>query len=371
MPEGRKIILVGGGHAHVEVVRQCRLKQPHTRVTLISPHRHANYSGMLPGLIAGHYKWDECHIDLAALCDGGLVRFIEASACRIDTDKRIVECQDGNEYEYDLLSVDVGSTSDIEFIAGASIVGCKVKPVAEFLSAVEQILEQGTRRRLVIVGGGAAGMELCLALAHRARNCGVQFEMHLVTSAQRLAENLGPLARCLLGRALARQSVKCHLSKDVTQVGRDQLHFRDGGTLLFDELIWATGAAAPAWLRSSGLALDARGFIHVDASLRSTSHAQVYAAGDVASMASLRLAKSGVHAVRQGPILAHNLLFANGEQELKRYLPRSRSLALLSTGGHHAVASWGGLAWSGRWVWRWKDHIDRRFMRRYRDLQIK
>lgn len=367
MPSARNIVLIGGGHAHVEVVRQVRLRVPDARVTLISPYRHTLYSGMLPGLVAGHYALDQCRIDLAALC-GDAVRLMQTRAQHIDTSARFVRCESGGEYPYDVLSIDVGSTSAVDAIDGASCAGVKVKPAEPFLQAVERLTTKASRRRLVIVGGGVAGIEICLALAHQAHRSGAPLQSHLVTSSAQLAEYLGPLARYLLLRELRRWGVVVHVRKEVSHVADHQLRFRGGGELAFDELIWATGATAPSWIRGSGLDLDARGFIRVDAQLRSTSHADVFAAGDVAAVTSWNLPKSGVHAVRQGSILAHNLLAVHAGQTLSTYRPRPISLALISTGRRHAVASWGSLAFSGSWVWRWKDRIDQRFLRRYRIL---
>jgi selenide,water dikinase len=133
-----------------------------------------------------------------------------------------------------------------------------------------------------------------------------------------------------------------------------------------DAALWATGAAPAAFLRETGLALDAGGFVEIDATLRSTSHPEVFAAGDVASMRGTPRPKSGVYAVRQGPPLARNLAAALAGGALAAYRPQREALALITTGERYAVATRGGLTLQGAWVWRWKDWIDRRFMARYR-----
>ncbi len=366
----KRIVLLGGGHAHVEVLRRFRMESPsNTHITLISPQRHTAYSGMMPGLVAGHYHWDECHIDLIALCGQG-IRFQMTAARHIDPLRKSVLCDDGVAYPYDLLSIDVGSTSAVESIAGARQIGIPVRPVDLFLHEVERLVGRTVNdsvKTVAIVGGGAAGVELCLALRHRVGAGNPSIEFHLVSSLRRVLDGHNFVARACMRAQLRRNCVQVHLNKDVTSVEEDHLHLRDGTTLKFDAVVWATGAAAPAWLRASGLSLDARGFILTDEHLRSVSHPDVFAAGDVGSMRARAYPKSGVYAVRQGPPLAENLRRASLDQTLVRYIPQRRALALISTGARHAIASWGILAWSGKWVWRWKDSIDRKFMSRYRD----
>ena len=128
----------------------------------------------------------------------------------------------------------------------------------------------------------------------------------------------------------------------------------------------AIGTRAPDWLAGSGLALDAEGFIATAPTLQSLSHPEVFAAGDVASRPDAERPKSGVYAVRAGPPLARNLGQAIAGRPLQRYTPQRRSLNLLACGDRYAIASWGRWSFEGRWVWRWKDHIDRAFVAGYR-----
>jgi selenide,water dikinase len=167
-------------------------------------------------------------------------------------------------------------------------------------------------------------------------------------------------------RVLRARDVACYARSRVTRIDAGVAHLADGRSIPADYVVWATGAAAPAWLRDAGLATDERGFVLVAATLQSCSHPEVFAAGDVATMAGHPRPKSGVFAVRQGPPLARNLRHALIGRAPEAYRPQTTALALVSTGDKHAIASWGRIAWEGDWVWRWKDRIDRRFMDRYR-----
>jgi selenide,water dikinase len=132
-------------------------------------------------------------------------------------------------------------------------------------------------------------------------------------------------------------------------------------------VFWATGAAAPEWIRQSGFATDDHGFMLTNDLLQSPSHPNVFGAGDCVNELGHPLPKAGVFAVRAAPVLAANLMAALAGEPLTPHLPKERYLALISTGEKHAVAAWNGLSWGGRWVWRWKDRIDRRFIARYRE----
>jgi selenide,water dikinase len=367
----KQLLLLGGGHSHVEVIRRLALEPVRgASVTLVSPDRHTPYSGMLPGFIAGHYRFDECHIDLEPLCAAAGILFRCASAGGLDPDARGVSCSDGSTLAYDLLSIDIGATPDIQAIPGALEHGIPVKPVGELLkgwASIQAGLRAGHRLSLAIVGGGAGGVELSTAMHHRlqeeASSGMVQFA--LLTDTESILPGHPARVRRVFERVLRERGVEVFRRAKVSSFSPGRLHFSDGGSLAVDHAIVATGASAPAWIEASGVSVDAQRFIAVNDHLQSVSHPNVFAAGDIASMINHPRPKSGVFAVRQGPILYENLRRALGCESLLRYIPQKNALALISTGSKHAVASWNGIAFEGDWVWRWKDRIDRRFMATY------
>ncbi|MBM3491150.1 MAG: selenide, water dikinase SelD [Alphaproteobacteria bacterium] len=370
------LLLLGGGHAHVEVLRRFALApEPNWRLTLIARESEAPYSGMLPGLLAGHYTRAECHVDLGALCRRGGVRLIRAAASGLDANAQAVHCADRPPLAYDLLSIDVGSTPAATAIAGAAEHGLPVKPVDGFLerlAAFESVAgDHAGKRHVVVIGGGAGGVELCLALHHRLvrRSSAGGYQFTLISDGATILPNHAAGVRRRLLAALTEAGIRLRLGQAARAVSFAHLTLTDGTSLPCDLAILATGAAAPAWLASSGLALDGQGFLRIDNSLRSVSHPQVFAAGDCAAFDALPLPKSGVYAVRQGPVLAENLRRAGQGVPLRDYRPQRRTLALIATGPRHAIASYGPLALSGAWVWRWKDRIDRRWMAMYRGAE--
>ncbi|HSD54355.1 MAG TPA: FAD-dependent oxidoreductase [Burkholderiales bacterium] len=371
----KRIVLLGGGHSHVEVLRRFGLAPAkEVELVLASPHRRTPYSGMLPGLVAGHYSCEETHIDLERVARFAGARFLTTIATGLDPAGRVVTLADGTALEFDLVSLDIGSTPATAGIPGAAAHALGVKPVDAFLRAWDALIERaqaGALKRAVVVGGGAAGLEMVLAMQHRvgmATGRRDAVEWQLLTDVDVLLPAHGPRVRRIFGRILAEREVEVHLSSRVARVERGVVCAANGYRVAGDFILWATGAAAPPRLPGSGLAVDDRGFVAVDETLRSTSHPHVFAAGDCATILGHPRPKSGVYAVRQGPPLAANLRAAAAGRPLARYVPQPRALALISTGDRYAVASRGASALEGAWVWRWKDWIDRRFMRRYARL---
>jgi selenide,water dikinase len=371
----KRILLVGGGHSHVEVLRRFGLAPlAGVEVVLVSPHRWTPYSGMLPGLVAGHYTFEAAHIDLERVARFAGARFLPAIATALDPAGRTARLADGTALEFDLVSLDIGSTPATAGIPGATAHATGVKPVDAFLRGWDEVIERaraGAIKRAVVVGGGAAGIEMVLAMQHRLAGATGRpdaVEWQLVTDVDTLLPFHNPRARRIFRRILAEREVEVHLSSRVARVEPGIVCATNGYRVAGDVIFWATGAAASPRLAQTGLAVDELGFVAVDETLRSTSHPHVFAAGDCATMIGHARPKSGVYAVRQGPPLAANLRAAIEGRPLERYVPQAQALALISTGDRCAVASRGGWAIEGGWVWRWKDWIDRRFMRRYAAL---
>jgi len=369
----KRLVLLGGGHSHVEVLRRFGTDPLRdTDLVLLSPYADAVYSGMLPGWIAGHYTRDEYHIDLVRLTRFAHGRFIRSECTGIDPEARRVSCADGTTLPYDVVSLDTGTQSPVHDTPGATEHALPVKPVEHFAPAWDEIRNRTVGgqapRRIAVVGGGAAGVEVLLAMQCRLRMLAPSAEIgfELASETTSLLPTHNDKVRAIFMRVLGRRGVTLRLGRAVERVDAGMLRLRGGGSVEADAIVWATGASAPPWPRSAGLATDERGFVRVNECLQSVSHPQVFAAGDIASVDEHPRPKSGVFAVRAGPPLAENLRRTLRGERLVAWKPQREALALISTGDRYAVASRGNLALEGKWVWRWKDRIDRRFMQRYR-----
>ncbi len=379
VPVIKDIVLVGGGHAHVSVLRMFGMKPlPGVRLTLITRDIQTPYSGMLPGLIAGHYDCDDVHIDLGPLARFAGARLYHGEVEGLDLNERLVHVPGRPPVPYDLLSINTGSRPRTLDVPGALEHALPVKPIDRWLRDWEglqaRVLGSRGAFRVLVVGGGAGGVELALSTQHRLtgllRDRGddvARLHYALVTDGPEIFSTHNAGVRRRFRRVLGERGIGIHLDSKVVAVEPAGVHIEGGAFLPADAVLWVTNAAAPAWPGQSGLAVDAEGFVAVDPTLRSISHAEVFAAGDVASMPDPR-PKSGVFAVRQGPVLAENLRRAAAGRPLRPYRPQKNFLGLISTGDAYAVASRGNWSWEGRLLWTWKDWIDRRFMRRFNEL---
>jgi pyridine nucleotide-disulfide oxidoreductase family protein len=364
----KRLLLVGGGHAHAFVLRELARRRPAgLEVMLLTPHDRQLYSGMLPGWIAGHYTIDDLTLPLRPLLQaagaGGLLDRIVS----LDPAQRRVVTAGGTTLEYDLISLATGSDIAAHTIEGARQWALPLRPIEEFVSkwtALAPRLAEADRPKVVVIGAGAGGVEVAMAIAYALRAAGNDTQVQLVSGGNLLPGH-SESARELVRSALVRANVRL-LDSIVTKVTSDHVDLQDGASLTSDLTLLASGASAPAWLRTTGLALDEAGFIQVDRRYRSVSHDTVFAAGDVATMVGTPRARSGVYAVRAGPPLADNLIRQVQGQRLRTHTPQRTALYLLATGPQHAIASWNGLALNGEWVWRWKDRIDRGFIAQFR-----
>ncbi|OIP18105.1 MAG: selenide, water dikinase SelD [Comamonadaceae bacterium CG2_30_59_20] len=377
-PIARDIVLIGGGHSHVGVLKRFGMApEPGVRLTVICTDVHTPYSGMLPGYVSGHYSYDQVHIDLARLAVFAGARLYRDEVVGIDRVGKKVLCRNRPPVAYDCLSINIGSTPRLSGVPGADAFSTPVKPITRFnqrwlaLLAKVQAHTQGVLR-IAVVGAGAGGVELLLSMQYRLRRELVARErdpdllqFHLLSAADSIMPTHNARVRGKFARVLNDRGVQVHLNAKVTQVEPDRLICESGQVVEADETMWVTQAGGAPWLQGTGLALDAGGFVRVNDQLQTLTDPAIFAAGDIAAMQNHPLEKAGVFAVRMGRPLADNLRLSVQGRALLAYHPQSRWLALISTGNRYAVASRGALGFWGAWVWRWKDWIDQRFMRNF------
>jgi selenide, water dikinase len=378
-PAVKDVVLIGAGHAHVQVLRRFGMETlPGLRLTLITREVQTPYSGMLPGLVAGRYSLDETHIDAGPLTRFAGARLYQSEVTGIDTAARRVICSNRPPVPYDVLSIDTGSTPNTAAVPGAHEHAIPVKPIGRFLGRVKGLLErvgEGGRRKIAMVGGGAAGVELILSLEARLRREAVaagrdpgDLSYVLVAATPDILPKFPAAFRRRFRNILEARRIDVVTGARVTSVEPGALHIEGRAPLRTDEILWATEANAPEWLKATGLPLDADGFLEVGATLQVEGYNDIFAGGDVIAFTPRPLPKSGVYAVRTGPVLAENIRRAATGKALTRYQPQQEALYLISTGEGEAVGTRNGAVFSGEWVWRWKDRIDRRFMDRFNAL---
>jgi len=360
----KRVVLLGGGHAHAYLLRMLIDAPLHdAQLTLVTPYDQHTYSGMLPGLVAGHYAVADVQIDVARLAAAAGVDVLRARVSALDAVRRRVTLDDGATLEYDLASLNLGSLPNTAPVPGSDVHALAAKPFEHFLEGWNALLARAGEVPLTValVGAGAAGVELAMAIAYRLHTLGREAAVTLYSDRPMFA---GALARRVRD-ALGRNGVSLREPEAVARLEPGGVVVTRSSRERYDAVIWTAGAAPLPWLRATGLDTDDSGFVLVDDTLRSTSHPEVFAVGDCATLRAQPHPKSGVYAVRHGDFLARNLRYALAEVPLHRYRPQRRALALISCGGQWAIADWGGLSAEGAWVWRWKDWVDRRWIRRF------
>jgi selenide,water dikinase len=323
-------------------------------VRLVNPGSAHLYSGMVPGVVAGHYAQAAAQIDLARLAASAGAELVEGSVQSIDAAGREVHLADGRSFGYDYLSINIGAWPNFGGVRGAFEHATPAKPFARLLEHWRAL--RGAGARIAIAGAGPAGVELAMAMKHAGAA-----EVTLYSDRFPFA---GELSERVLA-ALDRNGVSLKDRSPVLAVEPGPLVVTSTDRRPCDAVFWAAGTTALPLIAAAGLATDAAGYALVDASLRSVSHPQVFAAGDCATLAAAPHPRSGVYAVRHGAVLAENLMRVVRGMPPIDYAPQPRSLVLLSCGARYAIAARGGWSAEGAWAWRWKDWIDRRWIRSF------
>ena len=363
----RTLVLLGAGLAHLQMLRHLAQKPLiGVQVVLVAPHAHQLVAARIPAWMAGRIALEDCTIALEPLVQRAGVRWVQCGVHGLDAQTRTVHLDEGEPLTYDWLSINTGPNHNREQLQqampGVRTHGLFVRPIERFATLWPQVVAKGDEHplRLAVIGGGGAGIEL--ALAARARL--PQSAITLVSGNAPPGANFNPGTQQRIAAVLRRRRITV-LQGGAKGFADGVVQLGCGATLACDVPLIAVGAQAPAWLHSSGLALDPQGFLAVDACLRSTSHPEVLAAGDVSSRADVPVARNGAHAVHAGAALVHNLVAIASGQAPTEHRPPARTLSLLSCGNGQAILDlgrWSAQGYAMGWL---KSILDRRLVKRF------
>ena len=375
IPLTRDIVLVGGGHTHALVLRKWAMAPvAGARITLINPGPTAPYSGMLPGHIAGHYNRSDLEIDLVKLARFAGARLVLAPAIGIDRANKRILVRGQADISYNIASIDIGITTEIPTIPGFTKHALGAKPMQEYAKAWAHFLKavsaQALPPEVAVIGGGVAGVELALAMQHRLITDGVKAaRITVLESANSPLNGIGAGAQKALLHHMRRLGVDLETGVFVAEITPRSVKLSDGRDIPSALTIAAASPQPHSWLTETGLT-NADGYIDVGATLQSCVDQSIYATGDCAALTFAPRPKAGVFAVRQAPVLYHNLRAEMLGQPYKSFRPQKSYLKLISTGGKGAIADKAGLKLEGAALWRWKDRIDRKFMNKFNNYPI-
>ncbi len=363
-----RIVLAGAGHAHLHILK--RTAEFHRRgieLTVIAPEDFW-YSGLATGILGGRDQpeLDQVDIEAMVLRGGGLA--IRDRVRHIDVDGRRVDLESGASVAYDVLSLDLGSAPP--GIPGATDRVYAVKPISNLLRLRDEVRRLAVAPdpapvRIVVAGGGPAGCEIAANLVALGKTGRCPLELSILTSRKRLLAGLPWPASRIMERKFTRDRVDIAYGAAVRSIEQSVAITEDGRHMPFDILVNATGLKPSPVVGTMGLPTGADGGLLVDRFLRSVGDPRIFGGGDCVAFATRDLPKLGVYAVREAPVLLHNLLATQDGRQLKPYVPQSRALMILNLGDGTGLAIRGGWVLKGRacaWI---KDRIDRAFLGRY------
>ncbi|WP_166821446.1 FAD-dependent oxidoreductase [Thalassoroseus pseudoceratinae] len=372
-PVARQIVLIGGGHTHLHIVNAWQKNPiPRTELTLVSPFDHSTYSGMLPGVLAGQYDDADMKIDLRRLTERCHVNLITSPMSGLDADASQVLFEDRPPLRYQIASIGIGSVPNGQEVCRKHPEVISIKPMQTFLDRLEDQLTEDSGHgddapalQVAIVGAGAAGFEVACCLDALLDSRAIDAELTLFDAGETILSGFRSQTVGYGMQVLTKKGIQVRTNHRVTDYVDEQLEFADGSRLSADLILWTVAAAPPPVLEQVQLPKADDGFLAVETTHQTTSGHPVFVVGDTATRVSNPIPKAGVFAVREGPVLWENLQRLSRKLPPLPYEPQSNYLRLLNTGDGQALMEWGPFSFHHRWMWKWKDAIDRRFIKEF------
>ncbi|MHB8138105.1 MAG: NAD(P)/FAD-dependent oxidoreductase [Smithellaceae bacterium] len=361
----KRLILAGSGHAHlVTLMNIGRLIKAGYSVTVVGPGDYHYYSGMGPGLLSGLYQPSQARFAVRSMVEarGGI--FVQGCVSRIDADQNRIRLQDGRSFDYDVLSCNLGS--EVVPLSWAAETIIPVKPI-ENLYGVGREIEQRLRKerlRILVIGGGAAGVEIAGNLYCLGKLSGENLDITLLSRSDILARSPAKMRRLALA-SFSRRNIHIYERVSVANLSDKEALLPNGDALPFDYAINASGIRPTQVFHHSGLPVSDDGGLLVNEYLQCVSHPRIFGGGDCISFTQKPLDRVGVYAVRQGPVLYQNIIAALSCGKLHTFRPQSRYLSILNLGDGTGLLAWRSFVFSGHAAFLFKNYIDFRFMARF------
>ncbi|MBV1756252.1 MAG: FAD-dependent oxidoreductase [Dethiosulfatibacter sp.] len=366
-PDKVDFLLVGGGHAHVNLIYNLRKKltQKET-ILLVSEDNYQYYSGMASGFLEGIYSLEEMTFNLPKMCQEHGISFIKGKVTRIDTTSQKIWIDHQHTVGYQYLSLDIGSRIARPTFTLNIKNHLPIKPWSNLTMIKEWMFKANPNDCWILIGGGAAGVEIAFAL--RAGFEKMEKKGINITIIHRYADILKDYpvkTRKKIIQYLERKNITIQCNSQITQVFETAITLNNQETIPYQKIIFTTGPIAPGLFEGTGLKLDNKGYMLVDPNLRSISNPFVFGAGDCIGFEDYpNIKKAGVYAVRQASYLCENLVMLNEGKELKAYYPQQDYLSIMSLGHKKAILHYKGLYWLGMWPWKIKNWIDMKFVKK-------
>jgi NADH dehydrogenase FAD-containing subunit len=362
----KKLLLVGGGHAHLHVVKQLQ-RNPikGVEVTLISASKYQYYSGMFSGYTEGLYTKEDIRINSEKLAQNSNVSWKEDVVTAVDAEQKMLLTASGEIHRFDIISFDIGSlTAGIDTL-GVADNALRIKPNYHYVDVIEQARES---EKICVVGGGAAGIEISLSLSEWRKKQQIQSPVTLISNT-RLLEQKDASVSAKIENIVTTSGINLLTNETVTSVHPNYYMTSTGKKEAYDNIIWLTGPKAHGLFKSSNLPTNEDGYLLVEDTLQVKKHPFMFGAGDCITLRDYpTIDKAGVYAVKQGKVLYKNLLAFIYGTDGERYIPQKDYLSILSIGNKEGFLLFKDFAFKGKWTWYVKNKIDTTFINNYKNI---
>jgi NADH dehydrogenase FAD-containing subunit len=365
----KELVFAGGGHAHLTALKHLSefIRSGHA-VTLISPSVYHYYSGMGPGMLAGTYHPWEVRFHLQRMAERAGARFILDEVVHFDPRERILFLRSGQQINYDIASFNLGSEVPIETLGLSISDGIfPVKPLVNLLKIRKTVLDgirQGKTLKLAVIGGGPAGVEISANLRMLLDQKSSRGEITLIAGKRLLAGGPEKL-HDMVHKSLSAKGIEIIEGHHAETVQQGSIMLTNRQIIDFDIAVVAIGILPSRVFKVSGVPVGGDGGMLVNSHLQSVAYPQIFGGGDCISLENQPLKKVGVYAVRQNPILLHNILAAIKGGPMKDFKPQREYLLILNIGNGEGIFWKKNMIWQGRSAFLLKDYIDRRFMGKF------
>jgi NADH dehydrogenase FAD-containing subunit len=366
---GKQLVIVGAGHAHLTILKNLQeFKKAGHDVTVVSSSSLHYYSGMGPGMLSGIYRPEEIRFNVKKMSEDRGAVFIEDKVIKIHPQKKEIDLQSGPTLPYDVMSVNTGSFVPVEAPVSADDLIVTVKPIENMLNARRKIIDglKNKELKLTVVGGGPTGVEVAGNLHRLVSNESGKGRITLIAGTRLLRQFKAGVRNRVLS-SLVRRQVHVIENTRVSAIKGKSVTLSDGSDFESDIVFMAVGVKPSPLFKDSGLTIGQDDGMLVNQYLQSVSYPEIFGGGDCISFEPQPLAKVGVYAVRQNPILLNNLLCFLKGAALEQFLPQKAVLLAFNMGDGTAVVQWHSLVWGGRLGFALKNYIDKTFMK---DFQV-
>lgn len=363
-----RLVLLGAGHAHMTVMARIpeMVKAGH-EVTVVGPLDRHYYSGMGPGMLGGEYTDVDISFPVRRMVEDRGGTFVLDRAEEILYRDKKVRLASGETVAYDVLSCNTGSYVPSPMCEAGTEDVFPVKPIENLLRGRERILEIASERPVSIgvCGGGPAALEVAGNAAAAAREAGQGARVSVYAGSHFLSRMPSRVADACR-QEVRRAGINVVEGTYVRSVTTGRVELEDERVFGHDVIFLALGVKPSPLFASSDLPMGLDGGLLVNDRLQCVGVPEVFGGGDCIWYMPRPLDKVGVYAVRENPVLADNLLAQMEGRALRSFDPGGSYLLIFNVGGGRAVLHKSGLLFSGRFAFRIKDFIDRKFMKQFK-----